>query len=120
MKTPPLLLVTVLLSADLLAAESSKLSFSFRKPDLPELSLREIAKSALLPKTPPPGQPGPVATPLLGSIRKSPLRPPVERPEGMLVIRPSDAVDYKMRIVEPDPNIDPGMLIEVKPAPRRK
>jgi hypothetical protein len=47
-------------------------------------------------------------------------RPQITRSAGMPVITPSDAIDYKMKIVPHDPNIDPKFVIKLPDAKETK
>jgi hypothetical protein len=139
MKLAHVLALPLLSSVALLhGADSTALSFPPQKIGAPELSLQEsLARKsprngnwtfqAQLPNSAA-GSSGP-ALPLFAERSPHTPRAPVVAPRtvpklrtiegGLLILKPDDAIDYTLRIIEPDSSIDPKMLIEVGPPPAK-
>jgi hypothetical protein len=111
------------------AADPDALKFGGERIGIPPLSLRENLPSGLTPplfrsrlpsysdetessKLAPKFLPRTVPDVMRKSMPRNPRSPQVSRHHGMPVITPSDAVDYAMTIVPPDPKIDFKIVVK--------
>src|SRR5687768_3657344 len=118
------------------AADPDALKFGGERIGIPPLSLAEsVANRATPPlfrsrlpaysdeSEPPKLAPKLVPRTVPDGLRKSmsrhPRSPEVSRRSGMPVITPSDAVDYAMTIVPPDPKIDFKIVVKDPPYPEK-
>lgn len=108
------------------AADADALKFGGERIGIPPLSLAESLTSSATsplfrsrvpahsewPRLAPKLLPRTVPDVMRKSMPRNPRSPQVSRSSGMPVITPSDAVDYAMTIVPPDPKMDFKIVVK--------